>query len=45
MEFTPSNFIKYLPYLLKGMLGTFIALGIIALSTIFLNKLLQKKKK
>lgn len=38
-EFTPSNFVKYLPILGKGMLGLFLALGIICLATIFLNKI------
>lgn len=41
----PMNFILNLPYLLKGVLGTFIALGLIALATIGLNALSSKKKK
>lgn len=36
--FEPMNFVKYSPYMLKGMLGLFIALGIIALAIIILNK-------
>jgi len=43
MEFTPINFVKNLPYLLKGELGLFVALGSIALITIAFNKLSQKK--
>ena len=43
MNFNPSNFIENLPYVLKGELGLFIALGIIALSTIILNKISEKK--
>ncbi len=43
MNFTPQNFILNLPYLLKGELGLFFALGIIALSTIVLNKISEKK--
>lgn len=43
MNFTPQNFILNLQYLLKGELGLFIALGIIALSTIVLNKISEKK--
>ena len=33
------NFVTNVPYMLKGMLGLFIALGIIALSIIVLNKI------
>ncbi len=43
MEFTPMNFIYNLIYILKGELGTFVALGTIALSTIILNKIMEKK--
>ncbi len=39
MDFTPMNFVKNLPYILKGELGTFIVLGVIALSVVILNKL------
>lgn len=39
MNFTPANFVKNLPYLLKGEIGLFVALGIIALSIIILNRL------
>lgn len=38
-----SNFVTNIPYMLKGMLGLFLALGIIALSIILLNKLSEKK--
>ena len=38
-NFNPDNFIINLPYILKGELGTFVALGVIALSTIVLNKI------
>ena len=38
MTFEPMRFIENLPYILKGELGTFIALGIIALSVVILNK-------
>ena len=43
MEFTPMNFIYNLIYIVKGELGTFAALGTIALSTIILNKIMEKK--
>ena len=39
MDFTPMNFVKNLPYILKGELGTFIVLGVIALSVVILNKI------
>jgi hypothetical protein len=39
MNFTPINFVNNLPYILKGELGTFIVLGVIALSVVILNKL------
>ena len=38
-----GNFVANIPYMLKGMLGLFLALGIIALSIILLNKLSEKK--
>ena len=43
MEFTPMNFVYNLQYIVKGELGLFIALGLIALSTIALNKLFTAK--
>ncbi len=41
MNFTPMNFVMNLPYLVKGMLGLFVALGIIALSILLLNRLFE----
>ena len=38
MNFNPYAFIENLPILLKGMLGMFVTLGIIALSIVILNK-------
>ena len=38
-----ENFVNNIPYMLKGMLGLFIALGLIALSIILLNKISNKK--
>ncbi len=43
MNFTPMNFVYNLVYILKGELGTFFTLGIIALSTMILNKVLENK--
>lgn len=42
MKIQFANFVTNIPYMLKGMLGLFIALGIIALSIILLNKLSEK---
>lgn len=42
INFNPNNFITNLPYIFKGELGTFVALGVIALSTIILNKIFDK---
>lgn len=43
MNFNPMNFVTNLPYLFKGWLGTFAALGAIALSVIILNKVSEKQ--
>ncbi|MBR0138067.1 MAG: hypothetical protein IJM15_06615 [Erysipelotrichaceae bacterium] len=45
MNFTPINFLKNSIYILKGELGTFITLGIIALSTIIFNAVTARKGK
>lgn len=42
MKFNATNFVTNLPYLLKGMIGLFLALGIITLAIILLNKLSEK---
>ena len=44
MDFTPANFIINLPYLLKGELGLFTALGLIALSVIILNRISDSRE-
>jgi hypothetical protein len=44
MTFTPINFVNNLVYILKGEVGLFFALGIIALSTIVLNKVFTEKR-
>ena len=44
MSFTPMNFVKNLIYIVKGEVGLFFALGVIALSTIVLNKVFTTKK-
>ena len=40
-----KSFVKYLPILGKGMLGLFLALGIISLSVILLNKISEIRRK
>lgn len=42
MFFEPINFVNNLHYLIKGEVGLFVALGIISLSIIILNKLSEK---
>ena len=34
----PMNFVENLPYLLSGMLGIFAVIGVIALTTVLINK-------
>jgi heme/copper-type cytochrome/quinol oxidase subunit 3 len=43
MNFNPMNFINNLYYMLFGMLGIFVVIGIIILFTIILNNLSTKK--
>ena len=42
MNINPMNFVDNLPYMLKGMIGLFLALGIITLAILLLNKLSEK---
>lgn len=44
MNINTQNFFDNLIYILRGELGLFLALGIIALSTIILNKIFVGKK-
>ena len=43
LKFVPSDFIKNLPYMGKGMLGILIVMGIIILVTVLLNKIKTDK--
>ena len=43
IEFVPSRFLDMLPYMGKGMLIIFVLIGVIILSTIFINKIFSKK--
>ena len=45
MKFNPMNFVTNLKYMGLGMLGIFVAIGVIALSIIILNAVSNKKKK
>ena len=42
--FVPANFVENLRYMGFGMLGIFLALGVIALVTVILNAAGNKKK-
>ncbi len=44
MVFNPMNFVHSLQYLGQGMLGIFVVMLIIILTTMLLNKLTSKKK-
>ena len=44
MFFEPLYFLKNLIYLFKGVGGTFAVLGVIALSTLILNKGYKNRK-
>ncbi len=43
MIFEPFNFVLSLKYLLVGMLGIFIVIGVIVLVTLLLNKVFKEK--
>jgi len=43
--FVPMNFITNLSYLLAGMIGIFIIIGIIIIATLFLNFATKKRPK
>ena len=45
MTFTPMNFITNLSYLIAGMVGIFIVIGVIILATVILNSLTKKSNK
>lgn len=43
MNFNPSAFLGNFHYLVSGMLGVFVVIGIIVLATVLLNRLTGKK--
>lgn len=43
MQFTPINFIKNLNYMGMGMLGIFVVIGIIILTTMLLSRITSPK--
>ena len=45
MNFEPMNFINNLQYIVKGMLGIFVVIGVIVGLTYLLNALFKKKEK
>lgn len=45
MKFDPMNFVRNLKYMGLGMLGIFVAIGVIALSIIILNAISNRKEK
>lgn len=45
MEFNPQNFISNIPYMGKGMLGIFVTITIIIITTVVINKIFSSKKK
>lgn len=44
MDFNPMHFIDNLSYMLKGMIGIFVVIGVIILITVLLNKITSGKK-
>ena len=42
--FSPYNFIDNLEYMLSGMIGIFVVIGLIVIVTIVLNKIMSRKK-
>lgn len=42
--FSPSNFVDNLEYMLSGMIGIFVVIGLIVIVTIVLNKIMSRKK-
>ena len=44
MNFEPTKFLEYLPYMAKGMLGIGVVIGIIILVTVILNAATKDKK-
>ncbi len=44
ISFNPINFINNLSYMVSGMIGIFVVIGIIIIATLILNKVTSKKK-
>lgn len=42
--FEPMNFVNSLQYLVKGMVGIFVVMGVIILTTVILNAITSRKK-
>ncbi len=44
ISFNPYGFVENLSYLVKGMVGIFVVIGLIIIVTVILNKLTTPKK-
>ena len=44
LTFEPMNFVRMLSYMGKGMLVTFVLIGVIILVTLLINKVFSRKK-
>ena len=42
--FEPSNFVSNLEYMLSGMIGIFVVIGLIVIVTVVLNKIMSRRK-
>ena len=42
-EVDPMNFINNLSYMVSGMIGIFVVIGVIIIATLILNKVTKKK--
>lgn len=43
INFEPMNFINNLSYMVSGMIGIFVVIGVIIVATLILNKITSKK--
>ena len=44
INFNPMNFINNLSYMVSGMIGIFVVIGVIIVATLILNKVTKKNK-
>ena len=43
ITFNPMNFVNNLSYMVSGMIGIFVVIGVIIIATLILNKVTKKK--